>query len=350
VSGGTWERRGAAWTNNVFAYNVSVGCNHCADPACAAACPTNAYTVRGDGIVWLEEEKCVGCAYCAWACPYGAPQYSRDLGRTTKCDFCRDLIDEGLLPACVAACPMRALDLVEAVEGTQPEAAMYPLSGASRTRPQVTIKPHPAMLNGLPKSVANVEEVRPAASRRASELSLVAFTLFGQTAAGIAVLSLVAQPQSRPVLAIVGALIAAAALVSLLHLGTASRAWLTPANARRSPLSREILMLGIFAAAWAFALLVPSWGPIALALAGAAFVFSMAEVYRLDAVPAWTTWRTRAAFAISALLLGGAVVAAIRWRASPLPFWTVVAAGLALVAQQFMTRRRFYERLREKAM
>jgi anaerobic dimethyl sulfoxide reductase subunit B (iron-sulfur subunit) len=373
VSGGAWERSGAAWTNTVFAYNVSVGCNHCVDPACAASCPTGAYVVREDGIVWLDTNKCVGCGYCGWACPYGAPQYSPQRGHTSKCDFCRDLIDEGRSPVCVAACPLRALNYVEVqaapeTQGTEvqslplwelPETKHpFPLPTTSRTRPLVAVKPHPAMFNELRKAVANTEEVRPAERKAASmrlgmdtrELPLVAFTLLGQAAAGVAVISWFTQPLSGPLLAVAGVLISAAVLVSLLHLGTASNAWRTAANVKRSALSREVLALASFGLASALAIVAPGVGRVALGVTGIALVFSMATVYQLDSVPGWKTWRTHAAFATSALLLGAMMITFIHWSAQPVPFWLVVVIGSSLFVQQFVTRRRFYERLRHKAM
>lgn len=321
VSGGDWERRGEAWTHTVFAYNVSVGCNHCEAPACVTACPTCAYMVRDDGIVWQESEKCIGCEYCVWACPYGAPQYSPAEGRTSKCDFCLDLIDEGLPPACVGACPMRALDIVETQSGAElPRRAEtqspFPMTNTLRTRPGLAIEPHRAMLNDLPKIVANYEEVRPRANgdthlflrglltKVSVPISLVAFTLLGQAAAGIAIVSLFDGSLARPLFVAIGLLLAAAALVSLLHLGRASGACRAPATIRTSRLSREIVMLASFGAAWLLAFLALRAGQIAMAVCGAGLVFSMGRVYRLDAVPPWNSWRTEASFAASALLLG----------------------------------------------
>ncbi|MCA1899756.1 MAG: 4Fe-4S binding protein, partial [Chloroflexi bacterium] len=76
VSGGEWIRTGDAWTNTVFAYNLSIACNHCRHPKCAGVCPTDAYVHRPDGIVYIDSSKCMGCGYCAWACPYNAPRYN----------------------------------------------------------------------------------------------------------------------------------------------------------------------------------------------------------------------------------------------------------------------------------
>lgn len=350
VSGGGWQRHGAAWTNTVFAYNVSVGCNHCDNPACVSACPTNAYSVRSDGIVVQDRTRCIGCEYCAWACPYSAPQYSRELGRTTKCDFCCDLLDQGLPPACVASCPMRALDYRQLAD-EQPIAATqpFPLPAVSRSKPSVAIKPHPAMLNALPKAVRNREEVRPMASSqraRLAELPLVAFTLFGQAAAGIAVLSLLSGVASSALHVAIGVLIAAAALISLLHLGTIAQVWRAPAAMNTSRLSREIVMLVLFGLSWVVAFRAPQVGQFAMAACGLGLIYSMAEVYRIDSVPGWNTWRTHASFVVAGLVLGSAALALVSTALT----WPIllVAATLAVVA--VVWRARFYERIHAKSM
>jgi phenylacetyl-CoA:acceptor oxidoreductase subunit 1 len=115
---------------------VPVGCQHCADPPCLDVCPSTATKKRPDGIVTIDYDLCIGCAYCAVACPYQA-RYKTDvatyaygkasaheaqrhdskrLGVATKCTFCVERIDDGLArglkpgvdpeatPACVNAC------------------------------------------------------------------------------------------------------------------------------------------------------------------------------------------------------------------------------------------------------
>lgn len=145
ISGGDWIRKGNAWTPNVFAYNVSMSCNHCEDPICVEVCPTTAMHKREDGIVLIDESKCVGCGYCAWACPYDAPKYDESAGKMTKCNFCHDDIDRGKAPACVLACPMRVLgygelDELQAEHGST--RSVYPLPKESLTRPSIVITPH----------------------------------------------------------------------------------------------------------------------------------------------------------------------------------------------------------------
>lgn len=90
-------------------------CLHCETPACVTVCPTGAsYKRAEDGIVLVDEDKCIGCQLCSWACPYGAREYSPVEGVMKKCTLCVDRIyNENLpeaerQPACVQACPTRA--------------------------------------------------------------------------------------------------------------------------------------------------------------------------------------------------------------------------------------------------
>jgi anaerobic dimethyl sulfoxide reductase subunit B len=108
---------------NVDVLNLSISCNHCEDPACVKACPTKCiYKEPEFGIVLTEGTRaCIACQRCKQACPWDSPQYYDNnikkynqndpaRPRMTKCTLCIDRIKEGLKPACVAGCPMRALD------------------------------------------------------------------------------------------------------------------------------------------------------------------------------------------------------------------------------------------------
>jgi Fe-S-cluster-containing dehydrogenase component len=90
-------------------------CLHCETPACVTVCPTGAsYKRAEDGIVLVDEDKCIGCKLCSWACPYGAREYSEVEGVMKKCTLCVDRIyNENLSeaerePACVQVCPTKA--------------------------------------------------------------------------------------------------------------------------------------------------------------------------------------------------------------------------------------------------
>ena len=143
----TWPRL-LAWENPAEEMTTfPVRCNHCQDAPCVKVCITGASQQREDGIVWVDQDKCVGCRYCVIACPYqnrtflskdrdtgyfpgyeftefekaGKKSYPHTVGTTEKCNFCMERIDEGIArglkpgvdrdatPACVNTCPSRAL-------------------------------------------------------------------------------------------------------------------------------------------------------------------------------------------------------------------------------------------------
>jgi len=115
-----------AWLNRVHGFEVGEGtsaqivhfpksCLHCENAACVTVCPTGAsYKRQADGIVLVDEDKCIGCGLCAWACPYGAREMDPGVGVMKKCTLCIDRIyneniaEDERQPACVRTCPTRA--------------------------------------------------------------------------------------------------------------------------------------------------------------------------------------------------------------------------------------------------
>ena len=89
------------WFNRVHTYEHTTdggsrtvhfprSCLHCAEPACVTVCPTGAsYKRSSDGIVLVDEDKCIGCKLCSWACPYGAREFDTDVGVMKKCTLVR---------------------------------------------------------------------------------------------------------------------------------------------------------------------------------------------------------------------------------------------------------------------
>ncbi|WP_080844124.1 DMSO/selenate family reductase complex B subunit [Cytobacillus gottheilii] len=145
-SGSFTDHNDGTYDQNVQAYYLSVSCNHCDDPACVKGCPTTAmYKREEDGVVVVDHEKCVGCQYCSWNCPYGAPQYNAELGKMTKCNLCIDLLEKGERPACEAACIYRAIEVgpIEELRKKYGEVSeLKDLPKASMTNPNIVISPH----------------------------------------------------------------------------------------------------------------------------------------------------------------------------------------------------------------
>lgn len=116
---GTFFNRVQTYEAGVFPLTETIhfpkSCLHCEDPPCVPVCPTGAsYKRKSDGIVLVDYDKCIGCKYCSWACPYGARELDEERQVMTKCTLCVDRIyDEKLAPAdrkpaCVKACPTGA--------------------------------------------------------------------------------------------------------------------------------------------------------------------------------------------------------------------------------------------------
>ena len=107
-------------------------CNHCDDPACAKHCPTGAmHKDETTGIVSVDQDVCIGCGYCDWVCPYGAPSMD-DVDRVmSKCNFCADRVAKGIEPYCVASCPANARIFGDLNDPTS-EAAQLVQSGKGR--------------------------------------------------------------------------------------------------------------------------------------------------------------------------------------------------------------------------
>jgi phenylacetyl-CoA:acceptor oxidoreductase subunit 1 len=146
---------------------------HCAEPPCVPVCPTGASRRRADGIVWVEYGACIGCGYCAVACPYRArhlvhaatgyfdaptppEQATARAGRVgvmTKCTFCKERVDEGrarglvpgvdpdATPMCAVACPTRAIVFGDLEDPTSPAARLVGEGGAAPLMPECGTAP-----------------------------------------------------------------------------------------------------------------------------------------------------------------------------------------------------------------
>jgi Fe-S-cluster-containing dehydrogenase component len=133
------------------AYFVPRLCMQCENPPCTWVCPVSATFRTVDGIILVDEKRCIGCGYCVLACPYGA-RYMVPSGDTTpkgvagvadKCTFCYHRITRGLLPACAEVCPVNARifgdrkDPTSAVSVAIDQKRVRAIKPALGTRPRV---------------------------------------------------------------------------------------------------------------------------------------------------------------------------------------------------------------------
>lgn len=104
--GANWdEDEGEGEYSNSYYFYLPRLCNHCANPACLAACSRNAiYKRQEDGIVLVDQERCRGYRYCVNACPYKKIYFNEEVSKSEKCIFCYPRIEKGLATACARQC------------------------------------------------------------------------------------------------------------------------------------------------------------------------------------------------------------------------------------------------------
>ena len=182
----------------------SVRCNQCQDAPCVEVCPTGATQLRDDGIVYIDQDKCVGCRYCVIACPYqnrtflskdkdkgffpgwvqtdfekaGKKLYPHTLGTTEKCNFCLERIDAGLAqglkpgedreatPACVNTCPARALIFGDLDDPDSEVSRLIRENGGFQLHPEYDTDPSVYFIDGR-IGASDTPDTQPAAQEPA---------------------------------------------------------------------------------------------------------------------------------------------------------------------------------------
>jgi molybdopterin-containing oxidoreductase family iron-sulfur binding subunit len=138
--------------------DVPVLCNHCDNPPCVRVCPAGATWKREDGVVTVDEHRCIGCRYCMAACPYGSRSFNwvdpgpfvlhptsdypaRTRGVVEKCNLCEERLGSGRAPACVEACADRALLFGDVSDPTSDIRKVLAERYAIRRKPELGTRP-----------------------------------------------------------------------------------------------------------------------------------------------------------------------------------------------------------------
>lgn len=270
-------------------YHLSLACNHCLHPVCMEQCPARAYSKNSDtGAVLIDAEKCIGCQFCSWVCPYDAPKFDHTSGVMTKCTFCHHRLEEGMKPACVSICPTGALDFGEHHPQSPPaKIAGFPPSNISpaiqiesiepdHEVPQQISLPYPPEMMG--KYLADMPSGPPKISLK-KEWPLIIFTVLMALLGALSSAVLFGSMGVNPYVFIAAG--TAGMFLSTIHLGQKKRAYRAIFNLRSSWLSREILFSSLFMASAAGFLLFPGlrfmgWAALLLSIST---VFSADNLY-----------------------------------------------------------------------
>jgi Fe-S-cluster-containing dehydrogenase component len=159
-----------SWLNRVHTFEVKPenaparvvhfpkSCLHCEDAPCVTVCPTGASFKRSDdGIVLVNEDSCIGCGLCAWACPYGAREMDGAEKVMKKCTLCVDRIyndnipEEDRVPSCVRTCPAKARHFGDLNDPNSDVSIMVADRGGFDLMPEQNTKPTNKYLPPRPK-------------------------------------------------------------------------------------------------------------------------------------------------------------------------------------------------------
>jgi Fe-S-cluster-containing dehydrogenase component/DMSO reductase anchor subunit len=302
--------------------HVTTACHHCVEPACAEACPVDAYEKNPvTGIVRHLDDQCFGCQYCTLACPYEVPKYHAKKGIVRKCDMCSERLADGEAPACVQSCPHEAIsinviDVAEVRNRCATDTSVVPTAPASDFTLPTTIY---TSRKDLSETLVSADQysLKPQHAHWPLVIMLVLTQLsVGMFATGLLIhLATGSNVLLRAVHATVALVAGLAALgASTCHLGRPQYAFRAFIGLRHSWLSREIVVFGAFAgAAVTFAGLTwlsvaPSTVVMAAELAaigsGLAGILCSVMIYVFTRRQFWSLNRTATRFLLTCPILG----------------------------------------------
>ncbi len=375
---------------NVERLFLVTGCQHCAEPPCVPVCPTGATRQREDGLVTMNYDVCIGCAYCAVSCPYNARTIAHEMtgyygkqrteqekatahperiGVAQKCTFCVDRLDEGLArglkpgvdpeatPACSASCIAQAIqfgdfnDPDSNVSRLTREGAYLQLNADVGTDPQIKYLYTTPAVPGRSASSEDLDDDRRADPANPLVGPRQAFWdwraamnwIFGGIGTGLALTGSAAMSigalstDAGPSLFFVSAALVAIGLFCVfLKIGRQMRFWRAATRWQSSWMTRELYAALVFFPSVLASLVAPGPVPFAFAAVSAAvFLLCQAKIlHRARGIPAWRVGLMPWMLGATALLEGAGALAVVvalfgaSWRSSG---WTSFVIGSLVV-------------------
>ncbi|NUM56033.1 MAG: 4Fe-4S dicluster domain-containing protein [Candidatus Hydrogenedentes bacterium] len=124
------------------AFFVPKLCNHCTHTPCVQLCPVGASYRSPDGVILVDEERCIGCGYCVQACPYGSRFIHPTKHVASKCTLCYHRITKGMRTACVDACPVNARMLGDAMDPNDEVSNIIATQPVAELKPELLTEPN----------------------------------------------------------------------------------------------------------------------------------------------------------------------------------------------------------------
>lgn len=366
-----WRRVGETQSGifpNVKNHFNSMSCNHCIDPECLKGCPTNSYIKFDNGIVFHDDDSCIGCQYCTWNCPYEVPSFNKDRGIVTKCHMCHEKLEVGQTPACVQACPSGAIaiEIVNVQEWLDKDMAK---EGIAPNLPDIEIT-KPTTRYTIDETVDMIPADAHIVKPNHAEWPLVFMTVLTQLSFGGFVATFLGEAINflgfnlpEPSLWMMIAIFLPSAIglpLSALHLGRPGLAMTAMKNLKTSWLSREAAALGAYTAGLSL-LIVMFFFEVNQFLkliveglvfaAGAYGIYAQSMIYRIKARPSWNRKETTNIFFnvgyIGILLVGFVLVSAQNYASASvlLPIAVFIAY---LQFKEFSKEVKFYKDLNEE--
>ena len=375
-----------------------VGCQHCAEPPCVPVCPTGATKQRADGLVTMDYDTCLGCGYCAVACPYQARTiahekewyYGREtvqekhvahddrVGVAQKCTFCVDKVDDAkvlgltpgvdleVTPACSASCIAQAIhfgdfnDSESNVSQLSRNNANFQMHEELGTDPQIRYVYEAAGIAGSAEEDPEEEAEGPLVGERQTLWDYRAamnFTL-GGFGSGLAIIAYLVHlgsdlpERTLTYLNVGAALIIAVGLVFVfLEIARKLRFALVILRPQSSWMTREVYAVSaLFPAILADLIWPHEVLHLIVALSAAGFLYSQGRLLHAGkGIPAWRVPAMPKMLVATGLLEGVALVAlAMVLFSADVPFTSAVpVAGLVLAAVNALHWRRYSAKARE---